>query len=257
MDPAGEWIAAVSKFGPLRVWDVRAGKLLHEFPSLSRAEPRRSVALSRDGQLLAHLGDDRVWLRRSRDWRVVWEFPRKASVVAFTPDGLLALGSSSGLEFLDPGSTNIVSVFEQFPTDIRSILSFSDDGKLFLVRKAEGATLLVERHTGKVLQRFPKELYASSAMSPDGRRIATGGQNGELTLWDAGTPPERVRVVPNPKAGYQNGYSAAGDWVCARLPDRMVFHRVPMGRFWGSGFCRRIAARIFRIGVGAMRRGWR
>jgi eukaryotic-like serine/threonine-protein kinase len=321
MDPGGEWIAAVSKFGPLRVWDVQSGKLLQELPSLRRAEPRRSVALSRDGRLLAHLGDDRVWLRSTRDWKVLWEFSRKASVLAFTLDGLLALGSSDGLEFMDPGSTNTVAVFDSFPTDIRSILSFSDDGKLFLVRKAEGATLLVERATGKVLQRFQKELYASSVLSPDGRRIATGGQDGGLKLWDAqtgemiaetrahsswlmdvafsadstrimtgggdqviriwdatgdkplqrelgrrmghwnevwmvafaadgriisggkdakvkiwdaGTPPERVRVVPNPKAAYQNGYSAAGDWICSRLPDRLLFHRVPDGSFLGE-----------------------
>jgi eukaryotic-like serine/threonine-protein kinase len=321
MDPGGEWIAAVSKFGPLRVWDVQSGKLLREFPSLNRAEPRRSVALSRDGQFLAHLGDDRVWLRRSRDWKVLWESPRKVNVIAFTPDGLLALGSNSGVEFMDPGSTNIVTVFDRFPTDFRSILSFSSDGQTFLIRVAGGATFLVERATGKELQRFQKELYASSVLSPDGRRIATGGQGGGLTLWDsqtgeviaetrahsswlmdvafspdsarivtgggdqviriwdatgnkplqqelgrrmghwnevwmvgftddgriisggkdakvkiwdATTPPARVREIPNPKAGFQNGFSVAGDWLCSRMPDRLLFHRVSDGSLLGE-----------------------
>jgi WD40 repeat protein/tRNA A-37 threonylcarbamoyl transferase component Bud32 len=321
MDPGGHWIAAVSKFGPLRVWDVKSGKMLQEFPSLKRAEPRRSVALSRDGQLLAHLGDDRVWLRRSQDWKVQWEYPKKVNVMTFTPDGLLALGCSTGLEFMDPGSTNIVTVLDRFPTDFRSILSFSSDGQTFLIRVAGGATFLVERATGKILQRFQKELYASSVLSPDGRRIATGGQGGGLTLWDsqtgeaiaetrahsswlmdvafspdstrivtgggdqmiriwdatgnkplqqelgrrmghwnevwmvgfaddgriisggkdakvkiwdAMTPPARIREIPNPKAASQNGFSVAGDWVCSRLPDRLLFHRVPDASFLGE-----------------------
>ena len=84
LGPKGDWIAAVAKYGPLRIWDVQSGKLLHEFPSLSRGEARRSLALSTDGQHIVHLGDAGFWLRRTRDWSVVWEFPAKANVIAFT-----------------------------------------------------------------------------------------------------------------------------------------------------------------------------
>jgi WD40 repeat protein/tRNA A-37 threonylcarbamoyl transferase component Bud32 len=321
MGPGGKWIAAVSKYGSVRVWDVQTGKLLQEFPSQTRGETRRNLAVSPDGKYLAHLGDDRIWLRRTDDWNVVCEYPAKAALVAFTPEGQLTWAEGGRLHFMDPTTTNIVASLDRFPTDPGSMISFSDEGKYFLLRDAEHAGVLVERATGRILQRIQQARYACAVLSPDGHRIATGGGDGRLALWDAKTgsllaetqahpswlmdlsfsrdstriatgggdqliriwdatgekplqrelghrighwnevwtvaytddgrivsggkdskvkiwdattPPARVREIPNPKAGLQNGYSVAGDWLCARLPDRMLFHRVPDGSFLGE-----------------------
>ena len=55
-----------------------------------------------------------------------------------------------------------------------------------------------------------------------------------MKIWDAVAPPVKVREIPNPPTGFQDGYSVSGDWFATRLPDRMLFYRVADGSQMGE-----------------------
>jgi WD40 repeat protein len=70
--------------------------------------------------------------------------------------------------------------------------SFSPDGRRILVRRAAnfGRTMkfeLLDAENGAVLSRFEGVSKEGARLSPDGREIVTGDQDGRLELWDGRT----------------------------------------------------------------------
>ncbi|AGA31519.1 WD40 repeat domain-containing protein [Singulisphaera acidiphila] len=156
--------------------DVRWHDLRTETPGrvvTSHDGPVTSVAFSRDGRALISGSHDQTVQRTSLpDGKVDWRLPghqEQVNSVALSKDGsLIATGSS----------------------DIRYALRVFKAGAKGL---GPGAVRLWDARTGRLLRRLgdPTEQVMAVALSPDGRRVASGGGNpgdsGSVHLWDTMT----------------------------------------------------------------------
>jgi WD40 repeat protein/class 3 adenylate cyclase len=148
--------------------------------------PLSDVAFSRDGKLLASIGEQggiRLWDPRTR--RSVGEpLGRPGDAVAFGPEQTLAAGGLQGTVRLWDAAGRRQTA--DFPAGAGvTDLSFSPDGKLLAVGTEKGTILwdvATRRQQGARLTRNLQPVTAV-AFSADGRRLATGGPDA-VSVWD-------------------------------------------------------------------------
>jgi WD40 repeat protein len=145
--PDGTMLASGGDDEVVRLWDVAAAKVLHEFTGHRSCV--RSVAFSPDGRTLASATDNgaiRLWdLESGKERRALLGHDGGVSSIHFCRDGtMLASG----------GDDQVVRVWDVA--------------------------------TGKVLGRYTghRDCVRSVAFSPDGRTLASGSEDGTVRLWD-------------------------------------------------------------------------
>jgi WD40 repeat protein len=118
----------------------------------------------------------------------------------FLPDGSKVLLRPGGfLQVRDLGTGKPAGPPPFHPEGGVYHLAFSPDGRAVLVADGDKVTRPWDVATGKLLGPVVAhdDVY-SLAFSPDGRRMATGGKNARVTLWEAPRPlggsVERVRL---------------------------------------------------------------
>ncbi len=155
--PDGRQLVTASADGTVRLWDC-SGK---EQVALDGAHPWESVAVSPDGALLAAGGQDgRLCVWRRDGGRPVWTTPAHRGTVhalAFTRDGLRLIAS---------------------------------DGT--------GAVRLWDARTGQARGAFPgheKAEASGSALSPDGRWLASVGYDRACRVWDVAGGGEVLTIA--------------------------------------------------------------
>jgi WD40 repeat protein len=181
--PDGRAVAFRTDAKALAVWDLAAGTTRAQVPDLERSktgcpgcDPPGGLRLSADGKLLARIGADgtvAVWdIPGGRNRWTLHDaaragpaplFGQSLQDLVFAPDGRRLAALQGGPSRKDPP---VASVF----------LWDTSRGKL--VRQLDGLQGL----SGLVV------------LAPDGRTLATAGQDGTAAVWEIATGKERIRL---------------------------------------------------------------
>ena len=186
----GGWERIEGELVPsVRRLDAFRGTLLDSIRTAAKC-----AAYSPDGQLLAvggmvaeehrvdgPLSGVRVWSGR----QLLGEFPPTARLMAWSPDGRLAWGTSGQLNVGRPGIRESLRSWEDESGE-KSAHAFSPDGRLLLTSTDGGACAFHDPVAGEVRAAFDWGIgpIHSVAFSPDGLTCAAGGEKGQVVVWD-------------------------------------------------------------------------
>lgn len=151
--------------GQIRYWDAITGKQLRELQSEDSQLGYCSLALSKNGTILACMDNDsiRIWDAKS---------------------GKLIRTIAEHQNFFWPSTHG---------------LAISPDGKTLAVRARDGAARLFDVATGKSLlekSESHSDVVLSVQYSPDGKTIATGSADGTVRLWNPSTGKQVRLLLP-------------------------------------------------------------
>ena len=233
----GRYFAAGLLNGHVRVWDLNAGRQVHDFGPLGSRIT--SVAMSTDGRYLAAAAHtNRVTGRRGADVAdrvIVWDIAsgqerlnltgdtiEQVHVVSLSHDGQRLLTGTSHLAFRiwNVETKQIVTTLAERGGALQSTVmaAISPDGRFAAVARtdADSATDpgidLMDVESGKLLHTLAGHGRDLTVLvfSADGQRLATAGQDDSVKVWDVATGPRspepdraafgrRYRVYSRPK----------------------------------------------------------
>lgn len=195
--------------GGLRVWNAAAGSILW-----TRQDEKlriRHIAFSPGGNQLAcgHDSDGTISVWDARSGNQIWQVPGAPHTwvvsITYSPDGsLLAVAKVGG-----PNPPTVVLCDAKAGRPLRSLpplqtgdfsgFNFSPDGKTIAAvmrlpggpgERERDAVVFWDAATGKEVRRLPTTATGDTgkpmamAFSRDGRRLATSGRDGSLSVWE-------------------------------------------------------------------------
>lgn len=196
--PNGRYLAG--GWNSIRVWEIETGKEILEIPFLSG---NRFITFSPDGKYLAFLGDwstptpvVQIWEIETRKEVFRQLLDSYANSAAFSPDGrhLIVGGDKIRIWEILPGRHGIPDF--TLPPD-----THSPDGSNAVV--LDGSELIVSdiftgNEIGKIRLMDKNFEMRQITFSADGRFMAQGNKDGEVSVWDVSTGNETFyHAFPN------------------------------------------------------------
>jgi WD40 repeat protein len=181
--PDGRRVVSCSK-GEVEVWDAATGKVL---APVSPGQGGTGLAFSPDGKRLAIVGGD----KQARVYDLTANkalFTVPAEAVAFSPDGRLLATAGEGVVLRDAAGKELHKL-DGAAADV-SALRFSGDGTRLVASGGKTLAVVVWDMAGRrVLFNQSIGSTAAAALSPDGQRLAVGGDR-RVRFWDLKTGAE-------------------------------------------------------------------
>jgi WD40 repeat protein/serine/threonine protein kinase len=209
-DVRPDWkrMAVLDAGNKVTIWDLETGKAVRTVPNV--AEGASDVAISPDGKLLALLlkgGTIKLWdLDKSVEFPAIQAFEDDLYGVNFSPDGarLLGVSSSGTLKLFDAATGRELLTKRLGDFGIQSI-RWSPDGKRLAVagyasRYRTGEIQILELDSGRQITpplKGHSALVRMVAFSPDGQRLAGGGIDKTVKIWDLTTGQEILTLKGN------------------------------------------------------------
>ncbi|VTR96683.1 (myosin heavy-chain) kinase : Uncultured bacterium genome assembly Metasoil_fosmids_resub OS=uncultured bacterium PE=4 SV=1: Sigma70_r2: Sigma70_r4_2: WD40: WD40: WD40: WD40: WD40: WD40: WD40: WD40 [Gemmata massiliana] len=232
--PDGKRLAATS-YGIVCLYDTATGEQVRRFVNKEFGKVN-AIAFAPDGKWLAAAGEDRalrIWDTTTGEQVAAWHVRREIASVAFAPDGKrIAWGGGDGwCQVWEVPSGRTLARIKGHEYAVRSV-AFTPDGTRVVTAGAfDTGPRVWDAGTGKELIGFRGHLDNPEvvAVAPDGKSAASGGNDGQVLIWDLaatgagvepiGAPPVRTAVAAVPEGAVRLGPAgSAGDRV-AFSPD--------------------------------------
>lgn len=185
--PDGQWLATVtSESRDVQLWDIATGNKLRSFTGSQSL--LANVAVAPDGQRVAALGVDgtiKMWSVATGRVLLTLQYVNVESIergLQFSPDGRWLVANGSGCKVWDP--TTGRERFAFLPGKITGQVSFSPDSKWMTL--ANATVKIIELASGKELTELSGhyDFVFATAVSRDGKFLATAGRDQVVKLWD-------------------------------------------------------------------------
>ncbi|MBO3753008.1 WD40 repeat domain-containing protein [Streptosporangiaceae bacterium NEAU-GS5] len=201
ISPDGSRIASGGRDNTVRLWNTATRSQIGK-PLRGHDQPVSIVVFSPSGKLLASGGTDgTVHLWDAFSGRALGKHDfgaQQVKAVGFVSNDLLAVGYRNTIELRDPHTWHVRRTLRRATGNVIDLTVFEhrlaaacDDGSVALWNLDQHQDTPVHRQVGH------SDAVASVAFSTDGRLLVSGGQDGQLRLWDGRTGIPRG---PSPKA---------------------------------------------------------
>lgn len=189
--PDGKLLVSHGLDGATKIWNIASGK---EVRAVMESTSLGSLALSPDGRTFAtaSVKNRSVSLYSVATGQLIRTFPPADNLwiwqIRFSPDGktLATLGYHNKIKIWNVNDgTEVQTLYPRADSQLGSLttIEFSLDGR-YLASPEAGAVRVWVLGTNETFAFPVSEKIYSLAFSPDGSRLVTGGENGEIRVFD-------------------------------------------------------------------------
>jgi outer membrane protein assembly factor BamB len=227
--PNNRQLFSVSWDTSARLWDFKTGNQLRIY---THPLDVNGLALSRDGNSLVTACDDKnAYLWNVSTGAELRRFAGQTNfvyAVALAPDGrhIATGGVDRTVRIFELGTGLLVRAFDSQSNPITN-LAFTNDSKL-VFSAGDNVVHLWDVTTGKESRRFEGHngQVPAMALSPDGKRLVTGGEDKTIRMWDVATGKELHLLKGHADTVTSLAYAHDGRRIVSGSLDRSV-------RVWG------------------------